>query len=63
MSRQLHAVEVPESQHMKVHNARLAAAAVLITVFTALVIFAPASDPAADVAPAMTAAATEQAEE
>lgn len=63
MSRQMHAVETPEKQVMALHTARLIASAVLLAVFTALVAFAPSPNPGADSAPAMTAAAMEQAED
>ena len=63
MSRQLHAVEMPEEQQMTMYKARLVASAVLLTLFTALVAFAPRSDPSADQVPAMTAATMEQAQD
>ena len=63
MSRQLHAVEIPEKQLMSMHNARLVASAVILTLFVALVAFAPHTDPGADTAPAMTAAAMVQMDE
>ena len=48
---------------MAMQKARLVAAAVLLTGFTALVAFAPRSDPADDTAPAMTAEAAGQAQD
>ena len=63
MSRQMHAVEMPEAQLTHTHKARLVASAVLIAVFTALVAFAPSPNPGADSAPAMTAAAKDQAQQ
>ena len=62
MSRQLHAVEVPEKQAMDMYTARLVASAVLLTLFTGLVAFAPGNS-GANTAPAMTAASTEQGED
>ena len=62
MSRQLHAVEVPEKQPMTLYTARLVASAVLLVVFTALVVIAPSIDSGAETAPAMTAANLGQAE-
>jgi hypothetical protein len=59
MSRLLYAVEIPEKQLKAMYKARLIASAVLITLFTALVAFAPRTDPA----PAMTAEVTGHAQE
>jgi hypothetical protein len=45
MSRQIHLVEVTEEQLHRFHKSRLAAAAVVLALFSAFIIFAPEVDP------------------
>ena len=61
MSRQLHLVEITDQQLQTLHKARIAAAAVLVILFTLVVAFAPANE-VHDTTPAMTAAAPATAE-
>ena len=45
MSRQIHVVEITEEQLQRFHASRLAAAAVVLVLFSAFMIFAPEVDP------------------
>lgn len=62
MSRQLHLVEITDRQLQTLHRTRVAAAALLLVVFTLLVAFSPGGDSGPDAAPAMTAATSANAE-
>ena len=45
MSRKMHLVEISETELVRFHRSRLAAAAVILVFFSAFIVFAPEVDP------------------